>query len=144
MSQVKVQTTYFRDCYNGTSEEVKLYCWHYPSADTVSFFNETGEILYAEFHESGEPGKRSLFEAMQLLYEPFRSHQNGLPELREGVKYFNRVDWGFYGKVTDLKMKEALEEIIDCQFKKGKTLANLNGAISKARELLRGEETRGV
>lgn len=101
MSHLRVKTTYSSQGAYESTETKTLYCHHNLSADTITFYDEKGDVMHMSFHE-WIPGE-DLWDAMTTLRFPFSDEWGG--ELKEGVEYYRSIDHDRY-KSLDFKNVE--------------------------------------
>lgn len=85
MSHTRVKTTYNVEGAYGSTETKTLYCHHNHSNDSITFYDEDGEIYPMIFNEwvSGN----DLWDAMNRLWYPYKGDW-GRSELKDGVEYY--------------------------------------------------------
>lgn len=90
MGKLRVKTEY-EECGDpwGGTETRTLYCFHNVSNDTVTFYEESGEVADMSFSE-WTPGK-DKWDAMNKLWFPFKDEWGG--ELLDGVEYWYKEPW---------------------------------------------------
>ena len=86
MSSTRVKTAYEVMGAYGSTETKELYCFHHHGSDTVTFFDENGQVEDMGFH-LWSPGN-DKWDAMQRLWFPFKDKWHG--ELLDGVEYTDR------------------------------------------------------
>ena len=91
MSQTRVKTKYEVSAPWGATEERTLYCVHYHGSDTVSFYDEEGNVVPMVFEHWSMKGK-DLWDAMNVLWSPYKNHTSD--ELEDGVEHFNLKEIG--------------------------------------------------
>lgn len=87
MSHTRVKTKYAVMGFAGSTDYKTVYCHHNHSADTVTFYDERGQVMRMAFEE-WESGM-DLWDAINRLWFPFEREWNG--ELKEGVEYYNTL-----------------------------------------------------
>ena len=86
MSSTWVKTEYCEQGTWGVTERHTLYCRHNHSCDITFFYNSRGQTMDMVF--SQDPiGERRLWEAMNLLYSPFKDEWG--EEYKDGVEYWD-------------------------------------------------------
>ena len=89
MSHTRVKTTYSAMAAYGGTDTVELYCHHNGGGDTVTFYNNKGEVEQMAF-ESWE-SDNDLWDAMERLWMPFKEEWG--KELKDGVEYYHKGPW---------------------------------------------------
>jgi hypothetical protein len=87
MGKVRVKTTYSEMGNYGSTNTRTLFCVHNSTSDTMTFYNEKGEVPSMAFHE-WENGN-DLFDAMIRLSSPFVDGWHG--KLKENVEFFTSI-----------------------------------------------------
>lgn len=89
MGKTRVKTTYHTMGSYGSTEVKTLYCFHNHSSDYTTFYEEDGSVATMCFEDWSNG--RDLWDAMQLLWSPFKDKWYG--ELLDGVEYYHGEPW---------------------------------------------------
>lgn len=87
MGKVRVKTTYAQMGAFGSTDTKTLYCIHNSVSDTITFYDESGDVPSMAFHE-WESGN-DLLDAMIRLFDPFIEGWHG--ELKPNVEFFTSI-----------------------------------------------------